>query len=73
MDFTRTYLRYLDEINKDAKMFIVKNTVDTFDSDNHNKEEWENIAYKVMIQAGAIIVDDIEELEKKEKEFRLAR
>ena len=71
MDFVRTYLRYLDEINKESKIFIVKNTVDTFDTVDHNKEEWTNIAYKVMMQAGAIVVNNIEELEIKEKELKL--
>lgn len=71
MDFVRTYLRYLDEINKESKLFIVKNTVDTFDTVDHNKEEWTNIAYKVMMQAGAIVVNNIEELEIKEKELKL--
>ncbi len=71
MDFARTYLRYLDQINKEAKLFVVKNATDTFDAPGHNREEWTDIAYKVMAQAGAIVVDDINELEQKEKELKL--
>lgn len=71
MDFARTYLRYLDQINKETKLFVVKNATDTFDAPGHNREEWTDIAYKVMAQAGAIVVDDINELEQKEKELKL--
>lgn len=70
MDFVRTYLRYLDEINKEATMFVVKQAIDTFDAPGHNCEEWINIACKVMEQAGAIIVEDTEELEEQEKILR---
>ena len=71
MDFARTYLRYLDQINKETKLFVVKNATDTFDAPGHDREEWTDIAYKVMAQAGAIVVDDINELEQKEKELKL--
>ena len=70
-DFGRTALRYFDEINKEIKMFVVKNAVDTFDAPGHDREEWTNMAFKFLEQAGAIIVNDIEELEEKEKEYKL--
>lgn len=73
MDFARTYLRYLDEINKEATMFVVKQAIDTFDAPGHNREEWINIACKIMEQAGAIVVENIEELEEKEKLFGLRK
>lgn len=71
MDFARTFSRYLDEINRRAKIFVVENTIDTYDSLDHNREEWMDIAKKVMTQAGIIMVPNIEELERKEKELRL--
>ena len=67
MDFARTFSRYLDEINRRAKIFVVENTIDTYDSLDHNREEWMDIAKKVMTQAGIIMVSNIEELERKEK------
>ena len=70
-DFTRTYLRYLDEINKPAKLFVVRNATDTFDAPGHDREEWTEMAYKFMAQAGAIIVDNLDELEQKEEELKL--
>ena len=70
-DFARTVLRYFDELNREITMFIVKNAVDTFDAPGHDKEEWTNMAFKFLEQAGAIIVSDIDELEVKEKELKL--
>ena len=71
MDFARTFSRYLDEINRRAKIFVVENTIDTYDSLDHNREEWMDISKKVMTQAGIIMVPNIEELERKEKELGL--
>ena len=71
MDFARTYARYLDEINKDVKLFVVKNAIDTFDAPGHNREEWMTIALKVMEQAGIEVVENVEELEKREKQLGL--
>ena len=71
MDFARTFSRYRDEINRRAKIFVVENTIDTYDSLEHNREEWMDIAKKVMTQAGIIMVPNIEELERKEKELGL--
>ena len=71
MDFARTNARFLDEINKDAKIFVVRKAIDTFDAPGHNREEWMMIAEKVMAQAGIEVIDDIEELEEKEKQYKL--
>ena len=71
MDFARTYARFLDEINREAKIFVVRKAIDTFDAPGHDRAEWLDIAEKVMTQAGIIYVDNIEELEEKEKQYRL--
>ena len=71
MDFARTYARYLDEIDKDVKLFVVKNAIDTFDAPGHNREDWMTIALKVMEQAGIEVVENVEELEKREKQLGL--
>ncbi len=71
MDFARGLARYLDEINKEAKIFVVKNTIDTFDAPGHDRKEWLEIARKVMTQAGIEYVEDINELEEKERQYRL--
>ena len=71
MDFARTYARYLDEINHEAKLFVVKNAIDTFDAPGHERDEWIEIACKVMAAAGIEIVEDINHLEQRERELGL--
>lgn len=71
MDFARTYARFLDEINKDVKIFVVKNAIDTFDSPEHSRDEWLEISYKVMAQAGIIVIENLEELEELETKYNL--
>ena len=71
MDFARTNARFLDQINKGVKLFAVKSTIDTFDAPNHNREEWLNIAYKVMEQAGIEIVENVDHLMQREKQLGL--
>lgn len=71
MDFARTCARYLDEINKKVNLFVVANTVDTFDGPGHNRYEWKKIARMVMEQAGVIYVENYEELKEKEKTLGL--
>ena len=71
MDFARTLARYLDELNHDAKIFVVRNAIDTFDAPGHDRKEWLDIAEKVMTQAGIEYVENIEELEEKEKQYKL--
>lgn len=71
MDFARTNARYLDQINKNAKLFVVKSTIDTFDAPNHNREEWIDIACKVMEQAGIEVVENVEHLNNRERELGL--
>ncbi len=71
MDFARTNARFLDQINKKVKLFAVKSTIDTFDAPSHSREEWLEIAYKVMSQAGIEIVENVEHLEEREKELGL--
>lgn len=73
MDFARTYARFLDEINREAKIFVVRNAIDTFDAPGHNREEWMDIAEKVMTQAGIEYVDNIEQLEERERQLQLIK
>ena len=71
MDFVRSLVRFLDEINRPVKLFVVKNSIDTFDSLDHNRDEWKDIAYKVMTQAGVEVVENFEHLIEREKTLGL--
>lgn len=71
MDFARTLARFMDEINREIKIFVVKSTIDTFDAPGHNRQEWLDISYKVMEQAGIELVEDFDHLERRERELGL--
>lgn len=71
MDFARTNARFLDQINKKVKLFAIRSMIDTFDAPGHNREEWLNIAYKVMEQAGIEIVENVDHLIEREKQLGL--
>ena len=62
MDFARTMARFFDEMNRKVKIYVVKNAIDTFDGTDHNRQEWLDISYKVMAQAGIFIVENVEEI-----------
>ena len=65
---------YFDQINKDVKVILPKNANDTYDAPNHNRDEYNDMAYKFMIQAGIKVVDkyidDEEMLIIKRKEYK---
>ena len=71
MDFARTNARFLDQINRQAKLFVVKSTIDTFDAPGHDREEWIDIATKVMAQAGIEVVENVDHLVEREKQLGL--
>lgn len=51
---------YFDEINKKVKMVVPKNVVETYDSEMHKRNEFNQIAFKLMRQAGIEVVDKYE-------------
>ncbi len=73
MDFARTLARYLDEVGRDAQIFVVKEGIDTFDAEGHNRDEWMDIACKVMEQAGIEVVETFEDLENREQVLGLRK
>jgi nicotinamidase-related amidase len=46
-----------DEQNRDVSIVVPKNAVETYDSPDHNAEEWDNIAFKFMEHGGVKIID----------------
>lgn len=49
-----------DEINKKVKIIIPKNAVETYDALNHNRDEYNDMAFKFMEQAGIKLVKKLE-------------
>ncbi|MBQ8748916.1 MAG: cysteine hydrolase [Clostridia bacterium] len=49
---------YFDEKNKQVNIVVPMNVVQTYDSPNHNKDEYNDIAFKLMRQAGIKVVEN---------------
>lgn len=64
---------FFNEINKDVAVFLVKNATETYNSPTHDRDYYTKIACDLMAQSGVIIVDNLEELEEKEKQYGLYR
>ena len=68
MNFLIPLKNYFNQMNRDIAIFVVKRATDTYHIPGvHDREEHENMAYKLMKQAGIIVVDDINELIKTEE------
>ena len=55
INFAIPLKNYFNEYNINTKVVISKNCVDTYNSEFHNKDEYNKIAFKLMEQAGIII------------------
>lgn len=63
---------YFNEINRDVAVFAVKKGIDTFHIEGvHDRTKYREFGYAMMEQAGIILVEDINELEKREREMGL--
>lgn len=47
---------YFNQKNRNIEIIVPKNAVETFNSDNHKREEYNEFAYKLMSQAGIKVV-----------------
>ena len=47
---------YFDQIDKDVKIIVPQNGVETYDAPNHPRDEYNNMALKLMKQAGIDII-----------------
>ena len=52
MNFALPLKNYINEHNLDVKVIIYKNAVETYDSPIHNREEYNDMAFKIMKQNG---------------------
>lgn len=46
---------YFNQNDRDINVVIAKNAVETYDAPTHNKDEYNEMAFKLMAQAGVII------------------
>ena len=65
---------YFNQMNRDVTIFAVKNAMDTYHIPGvHDRDEYTNMSYKLMEQAGIILVNDINELLKREEKIGLRK
>lgn len=50
---------YFDQKDVEIEIIIPKNAVETYDGSNHNREEYNTIAFKLMKQAGISLVEKL--------------
>ena len=71
MNLVIPLINYLDQMNRDIKVVVLKSAVETYNADWHKRDEWNDMAFKFMNQAGALIVNNYNELKVKEKELKI--
>lgn len=69
LHFVLSLKTYLNQMNRNVKIFVVERATETYDAPNHNREEYNEIGYKLMKQNGIEVVKDLKELEEKEKQI----
>lgn len=50
-------VNYFDQINRKVNIVVPKNVVETYDAPYHSRDEYNEIAFKLMKQAGIKVVD----------------
>ena len=56
MNLAIPLVNYFDENDMNVKVVVPTNACDTYDAINHNRDEYNSIAYKLMDQAGVKIL-----------------
>ena len=67
LNFVVPLKNYFNQIDRDVKIFVVESATETYNAPNHNREEYNKMAYKLIKQSGVEVVKDLKELEEKEK------
>ena len=71
INFVVPLKNYFNQVNRDVKIIVVESATETYDSSNHNRDEYNNIAYKLIKQSGINVVKDLKQLEEIEKKLCL--
>lgn len=56
LQFALTLLAYINEYNLPNKVYVITDAIDTFNNDNHNADEYNNIAIKIMSTNGINLI-----------------
>ncbi len=58
-DLAIPMVNYFDEMDRDVEIIVPKNVVETYDAPWHNREEYQNYAFKLMEQEGIKLVKSL--------------
>ena len=50
---------FLNEYDLDVEVIVPKNMVETYNAPNHNRDEYNEIAFKLMANAGIKVVEEL--------------
>lgn len=53
MNLVIPLINYFDQMNKEVEVIVPRNAVETYNAPNHVREEWNDMTFKFMEQAGA--------------------
>ena len=71
LHFVLSLKTYLNQMNRDVKIFVVESMTETYEGPNHNREEYNEIAYRLMKQNGVEIIKDLKQLKERENQLGL--
>ena len=67
INFVIPLKNYLNQVNRKIKIVVVEKATETYDAPNHNRDEYNEIAYKLIKQSGIEVVKNTKELERIEQ------
>lgn len=68
LNFVIPLKNYFNQVDRDVKIFVVENATETYGAPSHSREEYNEMAYKLIRQSGVEVVKNLNELEQKEKQ-----
>ena len=71
LHFVLSLKTYFNQMNRDIKTFVVESMTETYDAPNHNREEYNELAYRLMKQNGIEVVKNLKELKERETQLGL--
>ena len=71
LHFVLSLKTYFNQMNRAVKVFVVESMTETYDAPNHNREEYNEIGYRLMKQNGIEVVKDLKHLKERETQLGL--
>ena len=73
LNFSLSLKTYFNQKNKNVRVFVVKSATETYDAPDHNRDEYNKIAYSLMNVNGIEVVKDLKHLKEREIQLGLTQ